>query len=198
MKPNRLLGFVEGVNARLPKMLCEPVLTVAFNTYIRYAGTTGIKIRKWNRDATVVDLKNRWRAQNHLGGLHATAMATLAESATGMLFGLRESNLGQAMHNHASLGIEIALTSVISFLGSADVPDTHLPLLKSIRVNYLKVAKGDLRAVATLDAEAKERIATDDKGSVIVPVTVTDSEGKQPIECELEWAWTKKRKKKDK
>ena len=91
-------------------------------------------------------------------------MATLAESTTGMLFGLY-------------------------------VPDTHLPLLKSMKVTYLKRATGNLQAIATLSEEQKHEIQTTDKGSVIVPVTVTDSEGKEPIQVEMEWAWTMKRKK---
>ena len=35
-----------------------------------------------------------------------------------------------------------------------------------------------------------------DKGEVVVPVTVTDASGEQPIVCEFIWAWvpTKKAK----
>jgi acyl-coenzyme A thioesterase PaaI-like protein len=164
--PNRLLRVVDRINHN--PVLFEPLrkaaLTMAFNLNIKYAGTTCIGIQRWDTESAVVQLKNRWHVQNHIGGIHATAMATLAESTTGMLFGLY-------------------------------VPDTHLPLLKSMKVAYTARAVGNLRAVATLTDEQKQIIQSTDKGSVIVPVKVTDSEGKEPIQCEMEWAWTQKRSK---
>mmetsp|Transcript_11914 Transcript_11914/g.26654 ORF Transcript_11914/g.26654 Transcript_11914/m.26654 type:complete len:194 (+) Transcript_11914:115-696(+) len=165
--PNRLWTLVHAINnsKMLPDTARRAALTLAFNSNIRYAGTTGISIREWNENRAVVELKNRWHIQNHLKGIHATAMATLAESTTGMLFGLY-------------------------------VPDrTHVPLLKSMTVQFVKRATGDLRAVATLTHEQKQRIQTTDKGALVVPVTVTDSEGKEPITCQMEWAWTTKRNK---
>lgn len=163
MKPNSLLRIVNRLNS-LPDLVRSPALSLAFNSKIKYAGTTGIAIRKWTTEETVVDCKNRWRVRNHLGGVHATAMATLAESATGMLFGLY-------------------------------VPDTHIPLLKSMKVSFHKRAIGDLRAVATITEEQKNQISTTDRGSTLMQVRVTDAEGKEPIECEMEWAWTSKTKK---
>ncbi len=161
--PNKLLSIVQKIhNVGLPDRLQQAALTLAFNSQIKYAGTTGIRIHQWQTHQTVVSLKNRKHIQNHIGGIHATAMATLAESATGMLFGLH-------------------------------VPDTHLPLLKSMKVNFVARAAGDLTAVATLSEEQQERIQTTDRGSVLVPVKVTDSEGKEPIHCEMEWAWTTKK-----
>lgn len=163
--PNKLLSIVQRIHqAGLPDRLQQMALTLAFNSQIKYAGTTGIRIQHWQPDQTVVSLKNRKHIQNHIGGIHATAMATLAESATGMLFGLH-------------------------------VPDTHLPLLKSMKVEFVARAAGDLTAVATLSEEQRGQIQTSERGSLIVPVKVTDSEGKEPIRCEMEWAWTTKKKK---
>ena len=165
MKPNQLLSIVNKINGSgMPESLRKSALTLAFNTKIKYAGTTGISIQHWDVDKAVVNLKNRVHIQNHIGGIHATAMATLAESTTGMLFGLF-------------------------------VPDTHLPLLKSMKVSYTARAEGNLTAVATLSGEQKNQIQSTDKGSLIVPVVVTDSDGKEPIHVEMEWAWTTKRKK---
>mmetsp|Transcript_38508 Transcript_38508/g.93327 ORF Transcript_38508/g.93327 Transcript_38508/m.93327 type:complete len:183 (+) Transcript_38508:78-626(+) len=165
MKPNQLLSIVNRINGSgLPESLRKSALTLAFNTKIKYAGTTGISIQHWDVDKAVVNLKNRTHIQNHIGGIHATAMATLAESTTGMLFGLF-------------------------------VPDTHLPLLKSMKVSYTARAEGNLTAVATLSDEQKNQIQSTDKGSLVVPVVVTDSDGKEPIHVEMEWAWTTKRKK---
>lgn len=75
-----------------------------------------------------------------------------------------------------------------------NVPDDRVPVIKSMKVNYLKRATGDLKAVATLTGEQIMQIVENEKGELLVPVTVTDSEGKEPIECEMVWAWTPKRK----
>ncbi len=74
-----------------------------------------------------------------------------------------------------------------------NVPDDRVPVIKSMKVNYLKRATGDLKAVATLTGEQIMQIVENEKGELLVPVTVTDSEGKEPIECEMIWAWTPKR-----
>jgi acyl-coenzyme A thioesterase PaaI-like protein len=161
-KPNRLLRLVQKINGQVPKVLRPTVLSLAFNSYIRYAGTTGLKITRWDADEAVVICKNRWHIQNHIGGVHATAMATLAESATGMLFGLH-------------------------------VPDSKLPLLKSLHVDYKAVARGDLTAVATLSKDQMATIESNPKGAMVVPVRITDSEGKEPIQCQMEWAWITKK-----
>ncbi|WP_144391444.1 DUF4442 domain-containing protein [Pleionea sediminis] len=75
-----------------------------------------------------------------------------------------------------------------------NVPDDRTPVIKSMRVSYLKRAKGNLRAVAKLSGEQIQQIIDTEKGELTVPVVVTDSEGNEPIECEMIWAWTPKRK----
>eukprot|EP00960_Hanusia_phi_P031891 749528-Hanusia_phi.AAC.3 len=83
----------------------------------------------------------------------------------------------------------LAETATGSVLGM-NVPDTCIPLLKSMNIEYLKVsqgaasraqphlqvAKGDLRGVATLDDEQRRLIRESEKGELVVPVRITDSE----------------------
>jgi acyl-coenzyme A thioesterase PaaI-like protein len=164
-KPNKLLTVVNRIH-QLPTVLQSPALTYAFNSKIKYAGTTGIYIQEWSPDRAIVTLDNKRHVQNHIQGIHATAMATLAESTTGMVFGLH-------------------------------VPDDKLPLLKRMSLKFVARAEGDLKAVATLPVELQQQIRTQERGSVIVPVQVTDATGKEPIQCEMEWAWTTKNKKVD-
>ena len=164
-KPNKLLTIVQRIH-RLPTPLQRPALTYAFNSQIKYAGTTGIYIQEWTPDGATVTLANKKRVQNHIGGIHATAMATLAESTTGMVFGLH-------------------------------VPDDKLPLLKRMSLKFVARAEGDLKAVTTLPVEMQQQIRTQERGSVLLPVKVTDETGKEPIHCEMEWAWTTKSKKVD-
>ncbi len=99
--------------------------------------------------------------QNHIGGIHAAAMALLGESASGFLVG---------MH----------------------VPDDRIPLLKSMTLNYVKRATGDLTATARLDAEQIHAIHSQEKGEVVVHVELIDSVGTAPVLAEFVWAWVPK------
>eukprot|EP01098_Paradermamoeba_levis_P009456 TRINITY_DN3937_c0_g1_i2.p1 TRINITY_DN3937_c0_g1~~TRINITY_DN3937_c0_g1_i2.p1 ORF type:complete len:153 (-),score=45.79 TRINITY_DN3937_c0_g1_i2:145-549(-) len=111
-KPNQLARFVEKINQS--SFLSPPVksflFSFLFNSKVKFAGTARIKIEELNPNRAVVTLKNRTKVQNHIGGVHAAAMALLAESATGVLFGV-------------------------------NLPDSHLPLIKSMKVNYEKRTK---------------------------------------------------------
>jgi hypothetical protein len=49
--------------------------------------------------------------------------------------------------------------------------------------------------VASISEDQIHAIQTQDRGSEIIAVKVTDEDGKEPIECQMEWAWTTKRKK---
>jgi len=74
------------------------------------------------------------------------------------------------------------------------IPDTHLPLLKSMHIDYTKRANGDLRAEAELTAEQRNQIQTQEKGNLVVPVRVTDADGNEPIQAQMTWAWVPKRR----
>eukprot|EP01097_Dermamoeba_algensis_P002473 TRINITY_DN1979_c0_g1_i1.p1 TRINITY_DN1979_c0_g1~~TRINITY_DN1979_c0_g1_i1.p1 ORF type:complete len:179 (+),score=44.86 TRINITY_DN1979_c0_g1_i1:47-538(+) len=161
---NRLSRLVNRIN-QFPSFVRSPLLSLAFNSKVKFAGTAGIEILELSSTKAVVRLKNRRKVQNHIGGVHATAMALLAESATGIVFGM-------------------------------NVPDTHLPLCKSMKVNYEKRTKGDMVAVATLTPEEIQQIQSSDKGSITVKVEVTDTTQTSPISTELVWAWVKKREEK--
>ncbi|WP_286263413.1 DUF4442 domain-containing protein [Thalassotalea atypica] len=139
------------------------LLTKLFCTMVKYANTSGVKIIAVSQRQTHLTLKNRKKVQNHIGGVHAIAASLLAESATGIVFGM-------------------------------NVPDSHIPLLKSMTVNYTRRMQGDLSAVATLTDEQVTLIQSQDKGDVIVSVKITDESGLEPIDCEMHWAWVNKKR----
>lgn len=84
---NRFSLFVEKVN-KAPKFMQSFLLTTFFNSKVKFAGTTGIKIEKVTHQQTILSLTNKKSVQNHIGGIHAIAAAVLAESATGIVFGM--------------------------------------------------------------------------------------------------------------
>ena len=159
---NRLSLIVNNIN-RLPDFMRSQGLSFAVGSQVKFAGTAKVEILEMSATCLRARIKNRKKVQNHIGSVHAAAMALLAESVTGLVVGM-------------------------------SVPDDRVPVIKSMKIDYVKRAKGDLEAVATLKAEEVERIVATPKGEITVPVKVTDIEGNEPIHCEMVWAWTPKRR----
>lgn len=157
---NFLNRVVSRLNA-LPDSMSATALTLTLGRAVRFAGTAGVRVEKLTDYEAVLTLKNRKKVQNHIGSIHAAAMALLGESATGFLVGM-------------------------------SVPDSRVPVIKSMHIDYVKRCKGDLKAEAKLTVEQVQRILREEKGEVTVPVIITDESGNQPIECEYVWAWTPK------
>lgn len=147
---------------RLPAFVRTWARSKAIGRVIPFVGTAGLRIERLDHARCEIVLPNRRKVQNHIGGVHATATALLAETATGMVVG---------MH----------------------LPDGKLPLLKSMGIRYLKRAEGAVRAEAWLPPADAARMLAEDKGDVVVPVTVTDAAGNVTVECEMCWAWVAKR-----
>lgn len=159
---NRFSSFVEKIN-KAPQFMQSFLLTALFTSKVKFAGTTGVKIEKVTRQQAILSLKNKKSVQNHIGGIHAIAAAVLAESVTGIVFGM-------------------------------NLPDSRLPLLKSMKINYQRRMQGNLTAVAQLNSEQITLMEQQEKGDIIVPVIITDESGQQPLECEMEWAWVSKKR----
>jgi acyl-coenzyme A thioesterase PaaI-like protein len=85
--------------------------------------------------------------------------------------------------------------SATGYLVGMNVPDSSVPVIKTIKADYVKRAVGDMKAVATLTDEQVKQIRTQEKGETTVKVTITDGENKEPILMEMVWAWTPKRRK---
>jgi len=159
---NRFSRYVGFAN-RAPKSIRSFILTKFFCSQVKFAGTSGIKILSIESSEVVIELANKKKVQNHIGGVHAVAAAVLAESATGIVFGM-------------------------------NVQDRCLPLLKAMTISYQRRMQGKLTAIAKLSDIAGEKISQDEKGSLIIPVKITDESGQEPIECQMEWAWVSKKR----
>lgn len=161
-RPNRMMKLVQTVR-HLPDPVKSVVLSRIFGRIVPMVGTAGIRYDRVTPNEVVCYLPNKRPMQNHIKGVHAAAMALLAETATG-------------------------------FVTMLNVPDDRLIVIKSLQVNYRKIAQGSLTAKATLTDEQRQYIADNPKGNLLIPVTVTDEGGNQPIECEMVWAWLPRKK----
>lgn len=84
---NPLRTFVDKVN-QYPSWLSAKLMTWVFRYKVKLAGTTGIEVLHTDGKSATYRQKNRRKAQNHIGSVHAAAMALLAESCTGFIVGI--------------------------------------------------------------------------------------------------------------
>ncbi|CAM3514501.1 DUF4442 domain-containing protein [Parendozoicomonas haliclonae] len=130
---------------------------------VKLVGTTKTRIERLTERDSIIIVRNLKRNQNHIGSVHACAMALAAETATGLIVGM-------------------------------NVPDSGVPVIKSMNVDFVKRSSGDITAKAHLTDEQIEQIKSAEKGEVTVPCTITDATGNEPIKVEMIWAWTPKKR----
>jgi acyl-coenzyme A thioesterase PaaI-like protein len=71
-----------------PRRLRRPLVTQAIGEVIPFVDTAGCFVEAYTPTRVAVRLDNREAVQNHLGGLHAAALALLAETASGLVVAL--------------------------------------------------------------------------------------------------------------
>lgn len=160
--PNRLARTVRQFD-KLPAPLRTWAISKVLGRTVPLVGTAGLRYEAIDTERVVVSIRNQRKVQNHIQGVHAAAMALLAETATGFCVGM-------------------------------NVPDDKLPLIKTMKVDYLKRSQGDMRAEAHLTEAQIKQIRTQDKGEVTVAVKITDASGQEPIQAQMVWAWVSKQR----
>jgi len=84
---NRLARVVHRFDA-YPEGLRRFLITWAFGGTVHFVRTAGVKFQELTEERAVLTLANRRRVQNHIGTVHAAAVALLGETATGAVFGM--------------------------------------------------------------------------------------------------------------
>lgn len=79
------LNKVMNTIARLPAGWQPGVRSFLMGKIIPFAGTASVRFQVLTNNECIVVLKNRRKTGNHIGTLHAAAMALAAESATGFV-----------------------------------------------------------------------------------------------------------------
>lgn len=74
--------------ANAPRRLHRSLVTNAVGDVIPFVDTAGCFIDTYTPQRVAVRLDNEEAVQNHLGGLHAAALALLAETASGLVVAL--------------------------------------------------------------------------------------------------------------
>jgi uncharacterized protein (TIGR00369 family) len=84
---NRLARLVHRFDA-YPAGLRRFLITWAFGGTVHFVRTAGVKFQELTEERAVLTLANKRRVQNHIGTVHAAAVALLGETATGAVFGM--------------------------------------------------------------------------------------------------------------
>lgn len=85
--PNRLERQLDRLSD-VPAFARTWFRSVVLRRAVPFTGTAGIDFLQMSRERVEVGLKNEKKVQNHIGGIHASAMNLLAETATGMVVGM--------------------------------------------------------------------------------------------------------------
>ncbi|MEV4221202.1 DUF4442 domain-containing protein [Nonomuraea sp. NPDC049725] len=129
---------------------------------VPFARTLGITFSSTGDGRATCVLPDRPDLHNHIGGPHAGAMFTLAESASG--------------------------AAMLSVFG--DQLDRAVPLVATSAVRYVKLAKGEITAEAHLRAERADVVARLDAGERAefgVEVDVRDAGGTTVATLTVTW-----------
>ncbi|WDE07532.1 DUF4442 domain-containing protein [Thalassomonas viridans] len=84
--------------------------------------------------------------------------------------------------------------SATGLLIAMNVPDSSVAVIKTMTFNFVKRQQGDMRAEASLSPEQIAQIQGSEKGETLVKVALTDGTGREPIICEMLWAWVPKKR----
>lgn len=84
---NRMATKVARLNT-WPEGIRRWVLTRIARASVPFVGTAGIEVLELTQATVKLRLRNRKRARNHIGGVHAAAIALLAETASGFVVGM--------------------------------------------------------------------------------------------------------------
>ena len=85
--PNRLERQLERLQ-EVPAFARPWFRSVVMRRAVPFTGTAGLDFLQMSTERVEIGISNEKKVQNHIGGIHASAMNLLAETATGMVVGM--------------------------------------------------------------------------------------------------------------
>jgi acyl-coenzyme A thioesterase PaaI-like protein len=85
--PNKLQRSLMRLNES-PAFMRGWVQNIILRRAVPFTGTAGVRFVSLTPERVEVQLPNEPKVRNHIGGVHASAMNLLAETATGMVIGM--------------------------------------------------------------------------------------------------------------
>lgn len=88
MTPTNRLSKLVKATAKLPQGIRSRLWSRVFGRFVPMVGSANIRYLEVSHGKVVVKIENHRAMQNHIGQVHACAMALIAETATGFVTGM--------------------------------------------------------------------------------------------------------------
>lgn len=146
---NRLAKVVKTIQG-YPTFMQSFLLNFVIRRTVKLVGTAKVEVLKLTKEESQFRIQNRKKVQNHIGTIHAAAMALIAETATGMVVGMNVPDDKYLVIK--TLKVDFLKRAVGSLTATAKLSEAQ-------RLAILNEDKGEVDvAVSVIDQEGKEPI----------------------------------------
>lgn len=149
---------------KLPESLRKKLINFAIRKKIPFVGTAKIDFIETTPEKVICVIPNIKRNQNHIQSVHAAATSLLAETASGICFGLNLPDdklpLLKSMEVHYTKRTQGDLTATATLTDPNDIT----------------------------------RVQSDDKGDITFDVEIKDETGTITNDVKMTWAWIPKKR----
>lgn len=142
--PNKLQRSLMRLD-EAPAFMRGFVQNIILRRAVPFTGTAGVRFVSLTPEHVEVHLANERRVQNHIGGVHASAMNLLAETATGMVVGMNVRDDCLPLAKELSMAFKKRATGGLKAVAT---------LTAEQRAAMLASDKGEVRVAVTVTDEA--------------------------------------------
>ena len=129
MTPTNRLSKLVKATSKLPKGIRSTLWSKAFGRVVPMVGSANIRYLEVSHAKVVVKIENHRAMQNHIGQVHACAMALIAETATGFVTGMNVPD--SCIMLIKSLKIDFKRPSKGAMTATATLTDDQQKLMQS-------------------------------------------------------------------
>lgn len=129
MTPANRLSKLVKASSKLPKGIRSTLWSKAFGRIVPMVGSANIRYLEVSHSKVVVKIENHRAIQNHIGQVHACAMALIAETATGFVTGMNVPDSSIVLIK--SLKLDFKRPSKGAMTATASLTDDQQKLMQS-------------------------------------------------------------------
>lgn len=150
MTPTNRLSKLVKATAKLPQGIRSKLWSKVFGRVVPMVGNAHIRYLEVSHGKVVVKIENHRAMQNHIGQVHACAMALIAETATGFVTGMNVPD--SCMVLIKSLKVDFKRPSKGAMIATATLTDEQQKLMQNTE-------KGEtLVSVQVMDESGEEPV----------------------------------------
>ena len=119
--------------------------SVVLRRAVPFTGTAGLDFIEMSHARVEIGIRNHKKVQNHIGGVHASAMNLLAETATGMVVGMNVRDDCVPLAKELKMAFKKRATGALRAVATLDAEQRAL---------MQSTTKGEVRVPVTVTDEA--------------------------------------------